>query len=175
VLVAAAVVVFVVVLQTRNSGGLSVGLQTPLPTTSAPSPTPVQAQAPVAQSTPVAQPSPPQAAPPPVAPSFTTFAVPRSEHGCSKKTGGGGQAQSVSVQVAWATANATSVWIAEGSSDAANAQFMQLPTSGNQTNFSSPISYDCSQPSSTYTMTLVGTDGDHVSKTWTVINGGNRF
>jgi hypothetical protein len=176
VLVAASVVVLVVVLQTRDSNGLS--LQTAPPTTA----TPVQTPAPVAPPTPVTQPTPPQAAPAPaVAPSFTTFTVPRMERGCSNNGNrggggdGGGQEQSASIQVTWATANAAEVWIVQGTSDAANAQFMQLPTSGNQSDFPNPIAYDCSQPTNTFTMTLVGSDGVHVSKSWTVVNRGNRF
>jgi hypothetical protein len=177
VLVAASVVVLVVVLQTRDSNGLS--LQTAPPTTA----TPVQTPAPVAP-TPVTQPTPPQAAPAPaVAPSFTTFTVPRMERGCSNNGNGnrggggdgGGQEQSANIQVTWATANAAEVWIVQGTSDAANAQFMQLPTSGNQSDFPNPIAYDCSQATNTFTMTLVGSDGVHVSKSWTVINRGNRF
>jgi hypothetical protein len=180
VLVAASVVVLVAVLQSRDTNGLS--LQSAPPTTA----TPVQTQAPVAPSTPGTQPTPPQAAPAPaVAPSFTTFTVPRMERGCSNTGngnrggdgdgGGQGQGQPASIQVAWATANAAEVWIVQGTSDAANAQVMQLPTSGNQSDFPNPIAYDCSQPTNTFTMTLVGSDGVHVSRSWTVINRGSRF
>jgi hypothetical protein len=180
VLVAASVVVLVTVLQTRDTNGLS--LQSSPPTAT----TPVQTAAPVAPPTPVTQPTPPQPAPAPaVAPTFTTFTVPRMERECSNNGnenkggdgngGGGGQGQAANIQVTWATANAAEVWIAQGTSDAANAQFMQLPTSGNESDFPNPITYDCSQPTDTFTMTLVGSDGVHVSKSWTVINRGSRF
>jgi hypothetical protein len=157
ILVVAAIVVLVVVLVNNASPSAapaSTGSASPStstsPTQSAPS-----------------NPAPTAPAPPPApAGSFTSFAAPPQQTGCFGGHGRGGQ--SASVQVSWATQNAVSVWVAAGTADAADAGTMQIPASGNQSDFPQPLLYDCSQASNTFTMTLVDANGAHVSKTWTV-------
>ncbi len=81
----------------------------------------------------------------------------------------------IPIQVKWSTVRTNSVWIVFGGSDAADSQFMQLPVSGNQSNFPYELDYPCGAASTELTMTLVGSDGQHVQKHWTVTNTGDKF
>jgi hypothetical protein len=72
------------------------------------------------------------------------------------------------VQVSWSTSNATEVWIAAGSGDAATVGTEQVPLTGNQDSLSMPLELNCDSRSTTFTLTLIGDDGGHVSKTWAV-------
>ncbi|MES1211963.1 MAG: hypothetical protein ABUT11_00290 [Leifsonia sp.] len=81
----------------------------------------------------------------------------------------------IAIQVKWATVRTNSVWIVFGDSDAADSGFMQLPVSGNQSNFPYELDYPCGQHSIEVTMTLVGSDGHHVQKHWTITNTGDQF
>lgn len=74
------------------------------------------------------------------------------------------------IKISWATVRADSAWIVMGTSDAADSQYMQIPLNGNQSDFQYTLSYPCPDASATYTITLVGSDGKHVSKSWTVTN-----
>ena len=116
-----------------------------------------------------APPSTPSQPPPPPG-TFTVFTVPPSQQ-CK---GHGKDQQDVDAQVTWATTNATQVWVAPGTTDAASAGVEQIPLSGNQDNFPDPLSIDCNSGSETFTMTLVGADGAHVSRTWTVLIDGRH-
>ena len=123
--------------------------------------------------------SPPSATvPPPPAGLFTVFTVPASQQ-CGGRGGGpiggpGKGQQQVDAQVTWATSNATQVWVAQGTGDAATAGFEQVPLSGNQDSFPTPLPIDCNQRSMTFTMTLVGANGADVSRTWTVMITGRH-
>ena len=121
-------------------------------------------------SAPPATQSPPPPPPPGV---FTVFTVPQSQ-ACRGHGGPGKQQQPVDAQVTWATTNATQVWVAEGTTDAASVGKDQVPLSGNQDAFPDPLPIDCDSGSATFTMTLVGADGAHVSRTWTVLIEGRH-
>jgi hypothetical protein len=107
--------------------------------------------------------TPPPAPPPPG--QFTSFAAPATQQ-CNSHGKGH---QSTNVQLSWATTNATQVWVATGTEDAASVGREQVPLSGNQDSFPVPLELTCDSRSSTFTLTLVGDDGGHVSKTWTVV------
>ena len=95
---------------------------------------------------------------------FTRFDTPKAQQ-CR---GRGKDRQPVAARVSWATVNATEVWVTEGTADAVTAGQEQAPVSGNQDALPDPLLIDCSKPTMTFTMTLVGRDGAHVSHTWTV-------
>ena len=134
-----------------------------------------------ANATPSATPGATQSSAPPVAASqppsppgaFTVFTVPQSQQ-CRGHGGPGKSQQDTSAQVTWATTNATQVWVAPGTSDAASVGGEQVPLSGNQDAFPDPLAVDCDKKSMTFTMTLVGADGAHVSRTWTVMVEGRH-
>ena len=111
--------------------------------------------------------------PPPPPGTFTVFTVPPTQQ-CHGHGGPGKDQQDVDVQVTWATTNATQVWVAPGTTDAASAGVEEIPLSGNQDNFPDPLPVDCNSKSETFTMTLVGADGAHVSRTWTVMIEGRH-
>jgi hypothetical protein len=111
--------------------------------------------------------------PPPPAGVFTVFTVPQSQE-CRGHGGPGKQQQPVDAQVTWATTNATQVWVAEGTTDAVSVGKDQVPLSGNQDAFPDPLPIDCDSTSATFTITLVGADGAHVSRTWTVLVDGRH-
>jgi hypothetical protein len=100
-------------------------------------------------------------------PHFTTFTVPSKESGCGK---GPYVSYNPPVKMAWVAANAESVWFVQGTDDAADSQNLKIPNSGNQDSIDEnyrPI-FPCNGHPATYTLTIVGTDGTHYSKHWTV-------
>jgi hypothetical protein len=149
VLLVAAVGVFVFVLISRSSDGTAQASNSP---SASPAPSSTQ------RTTPPAPPPPPPGV-------FTTFVVPPSQQ-C---TGRGNRRQNVDAQVTWATQNATQVWVAPGTGDAVSAGLEQVPLSGDQDSLPSPLAINCNAGSMTFTMTLIGADGAHVSRTWTVM------
>jgi hypothetical protein len=164
VLVVAAIVVLVVVLASRGSVAQPGALATPSisPTASAPPP-----------------PAPTATVPPAPAPTFTSLRAAAMQQDCFRGGHGhgghgpgkhGDDTATPSIRVSWQTANASEVWVAKGPGDAAGARGVKLPTSGDQGDFPSPVTYDCTERSETFTMTLVGADGQHVSRSWTVQN-----
>ncbi|HEX3680259.1 MAG TPA: hypothetical protein VHU90_11100 [Galbitalea sp.] len=106
--------------------------------------------------------------PPSTDPAFTKFVVQSTINSCS--SGPYYTGTPPTVNVTWATVRTDSVWIVQGTSDAADSGFMQIPVSGNQSNFPYEIDFSCDTPNSTYTITLVGSNGKHVSKSWTIKN-----
>jgi hypothetical protein len=52
---------------------------------------------------------------------------------------------------------------------------MQLPINGDQNDFQYPVTLQCDQDKTTFTITLLGSDGSHLSKSWTVKNTGDKF
>ena len=165
----AAIVVLVVVLVTRGNSGQVVALSTntPTPTTSATQTPP----SPSATPTPTPTPSHTTAPPPPpqsTDPAFTKFVVQSAINSCS--SGPYYTGTPPTVKVTWNTVRTASAWIIQGTDDAADARFMQIPVNGNETNFPYSIDFACGTASSTYTITLVGTNGKHVSRHWTVKN-----
>jgi hypothetical protein len=132
----------------------------PTPTTSATTPTPTPSE-----SNTTAPPPPP---PPSTDPAFTKFVKQTSINSCS-----GGPYYTGAppiIEVTWATVRTDSAWIIQGTDDAADAKFMQIPVSGNQSNFPYEIDFACGSPSATYTITIVGSNGKHLSKSWTIKN-----
>jgi hypothetical protein len=126
------------------------------------------ANTPTATDTSAAPAAPSQPPSPPGA--FSAFTVPSSQQ-CR---GHGKDQQPVDAQVTWATTNATQVWVSQGTTDAESAGTLQVPLSGDQNSFPDPLSIDCNDRSETFTMTLVGADGAHVSRTWTVMIEGRH-
>jgi hypothetical protein len=124
--------------------------------------------------TPTAAPSeshttaPPPPPPPSTDPAFTKFVVQSAINSCS--SGPYYTGTPPIIKVTWATIRTDSAWIVQGTSDAADSQFMQIPVSGNESGFPYEIDFSCGSPSSTYTITIVGSNGKHVSKHWTVKN-----
>ncbi|HEX4057172.1 MAG TPA: hypothetical protein VHX87_02500 [Galbitalea sp.] len=167
----AAIVVLVIVLTSRPANPQPAALtsQTPAPTTSAPPP--VVNTTPTPTPTPTSSQSHTSAPPPPTQstdPKFTVFNVQTAINSCS--SGPYYTGTPPIVKVTWATIRADSAWIVQGTSDAADSGFMQIPLNGNQSDFQYSIDFSCGTPSSTYTITLVGSNGKHVSKSWTVKN-----
>ncbi len=175
-----AVVVFVLILLLGDRGG-----GTALPT---PSPTPATSVTPSATPTPTPTPTP-------------TTTSGGGSGGGSGSGGGGGTTQPtgaafssfspvtqvhcefaapnftpppIPIDVKWSAIRTDSVWFVQGTSDAADSGFMQIPVNGDQGNFPYEIDFPCYQTSAVYTITLVGTDGHHVSKHWTVTNTGDH-
>ncbi len=74
------------------------------------------------------------------------------------------------LMVSWSSVNAVEAWYSPGNQDAKNKNYMRIPLSGNQDDFTDEHLFPCFDqgPSRDYTITLVGANGEHVSKTWTV-------
>lgn len=147
------------------SPSLSSPSPTPTETAASPSPTPSQVEEEEPE---------PQPVPEPTGARFKSFSAPSSEAGCSPGGPGFPETRPL-LKVTWSTAGADEAWFVMGTSDAADSGFMQIPLNGNQSDFQYPIEFNCSNPSTTYTITLVAPDGDHVSKSWTVTNTGEQF
>lgn len=165
------VIVLLVLLLTQGSG------DTPQPLTSetaseTPSPTAVESSSP----TPTPTPSESETAAPPPEPQgarFTSFVTPASV-ACSMG-GPGAEPFRPRVNVAWTTEGAVEAWFVNGTSDAADAGFMEIFLNGDQDDFQFPQETSCGNDMNKYTITLVGPNGDHVSKTWSVENTGDNF
>jgi hypothetical protein len=140
------------------SASPTAGNATPSATsTTEPDPTPSEAEEPPANNP-----------PPETGATFSTF-NPTKQVSCSP----GGPYYTPDppvIKITWATVRADSAWIVMGTSDAADSGYMQIPLNGDQGDFQYTLSYPCPQDSATYTITLVGSDGAHVSKSWTVTN-----
>ncbi len=107
-------------------------------------------------------------------PRFTSFDAPATEGGCSL----GGPSFNPTrplVRVSWTTAGAETAWFVSGTSDAADSGYMEIPVDGSHSDFQFEQEFGCGSDSSTYTITLVGGDGSHVSRNWTVQNTGDVF
>lgn len=74
------------------------------------------------------------------------------------------------LMVSWSSANAVEAWYSPGDQDAKDKNYMQVPLSGNQDDFTDEHLFPCFDqgPSRDHTITLVGPNGEHVSKIWTV-------
>ena len=121
---------------------------TPTPT---PTPTPTESSAPAP---PAATPKPP---PPPAGPAFTSFAVSPLSPDCSS-------ASSVELTFAWSSTGATAGWIGVATTNAKTAPYDSVnPASGSYV-----LSYQCSEPSQTYTVTLEDSSGKLTHKTVTI-------
>ncbi len=73
------------------------------------------------------------------------------------------------IMVSWATANAVEVWYTSGNEDAKDDNYMQVPLTGSQNDFTDEHLFPCAhRGTQDYTITLVGPGGEHVSEHWTV-------
>jgi hypothetical protein len=175
-LLIATLIVLVIILLPKGSADPQAGdTQTPESGLSeTPTPEPTVSDVPTPDPTPTEDaPAPPPPPPPPATgAAFTTFS-PKSQVSCSRG-GPGFTPDPPSIEISWATVRADSAWIVQGTSDAADSGFMQIPLNGNQSNFQYTLQFPCFQANATYTITLVGSDGNHVSKSWTVKNIGDK-
>jgi cytoskeletal protein RodZ len=133
-----------------------------------PTPTAVPTEEPVDDGDDAAPPPPP----PPTGAAFTTFS-PKSQVRCEFSAPGFDPPTPI-VEISWKTVRADSAWIVQGTSDAADSGFMQIPLNGNQSDFQYELQFPCFQANATFTITLVGSDGHHVSKSWTIKNTGDK-
>jgi hypothetical protein len=168
-----AVLILLVVLLTRGTG-VPVALPTDASTESAtPSATPTSSES----ATPTPTPSATENAPPPpsepAGPHFTNFIATQSI-ACSAG-GPGVDPFQPRIEVAWTSDGADEAWYVNGTSDAADSGYMQIPVSGDESDFPYEQLFGCGNDQNKYTITLVGPNGDHVSKTWTVVNTGDNF
>ena len=126
-----------------------------------PAPTPSQTVSPSPSPTADAAPPPPPAD---TTPRFTSFnAV--TEVQCPNS------GDKPEIQFTWSTANAVEVWYTSGHEDAVVDNYMQVPLAGSQADLTDEHLFPCAhRQTSDYTMTLVGTDGSHVSQYWTVVD-----
>lgn len=73
------------------------------------------------------------------------------------------------IMVSWSTANAVEVWYTSGNEDAKDDNYMQVPLTGSQNDFTDEHLFPCAhRGTQDYTITLVGPGGEHVSEHWTV-------
>jgi hypothetical protein len=180
--------ILIAVLVTRGSDATTT-VDTPGPTESAtatetPTPTPTPTEEPTASPTPTesATAAPPVPTPtvsatagplPIFEPTFISFVAPR----VTTCVAGSADAEEYVplVAVSWNTTDAQEAWFATGAGDAADEHLMEIPVQGDEGDFAEPQYFPCDTLSSKYTITLVSADGSHVSKTWTVLNQGDKF
>jgi hypothetical protein len=159
---AIAIIVLIVVLVTRGSGGTTLADSTTTPSITAsdsPSATPTpttadnssggtqQTAAPVDNST-----------------HFTSFNVVTTVH-CDTT----GNSPKPVVTLSWASKNAVEAWFSPANVDAKDQGYMQVPTTGNQNNLTDEHLFDCNhRQTEDVTITLVGPNGEHVSKHATI-------
>ncbi len=144
-----AVVAVLFLLLGRNLGGGNDGTvtsATATPSAVAPSPSATEAQQPAEDTT----------------PRFTSFnAV--TEVACPQ------DGEKPEIQFNWTTAHATQVWYTSGKEDAIDDNYMQVPLNGSQNDLTDEHLFPCNHRSAqTYTVTLLGDDGQHVSQQFTV-------
>ncbi|CAN5287549.1 hypothetical protein BH11ACT3_BH11ACT3_15500 [soil metagenome] len=174
-----AIVVLVVFLVGRASGQPQAGeTTTPSATPSAsatPSTTPT--------ATPTPTPTPTEDAPPPPPPPSTAptlqFTTTNTQVLCNASAPAGSHQY---IGFSWKSSNVNQVFFGVDTNDAsAGAFFSNLPPSGTSTNdFPEGFNHDtfeyaCGTAKHTYTMTVVGTNGQKVSKTVTIKNNGDVF
>jgi len=151
------IIALIVVLLTRGSGGSALADATSTPSTSAnasatPTPTP---------STGAAQPT---SAPVDTSTHFTSFNVVTTVH-CDTT----GNSPKPVVTLSWASQDAVEAWFSPANVDAKDQGYMQVPTTGNQNDLTDEHLFDCNhRQTEDVTITLVGPNGEHVSKHATI-------
>jgi len=154
---AVAIVVLIVVLLTRG-GGTSLADATTTPSTSAnssatPTPSPIDTGGTRATSAPVD-----------TSTHFTSFNVVTTVH-CDTT----GNSPKPVVTLSWASQNAVEAWFSPANVDAKDQGYMQVPTTGNQNDLTDEHLFDCNhRQTEDVTITLVGPNGEHVSKHATI-------
>jgi hypothetical protein len=179
-LVAVTVLVTVLVLQPRpgtvpQADTTPPSNAEPTPTESlTPTPTPTPTTAPTA--TPVETQAPPPPPPPDTSPGFAAFSAPNVQ--CPEPVDSGEElGPPAIIKFSYTAKNAQSVWFIFGTDDAADQGIFEMPLQGNQTHIydnNDPIYFPCNAASSTMTLTVVGNNGAHVNKTFTITNTGYR-
>jgi hypothetical protein len=175
-----AVVVLLTLLFSRGIGAPSANPAADVSPSASTGETPSASPSETPSETPSASPSespssapPPPPPPPPAGPTFTKL-----NHPSSQSCSAGGPSfppTRPAFTVSWSSTGAAQAWFVNGTDDAANSGYMQIPLSGNQNDFPYEQTVDCSDGSNTYTITLVGSNGKHVSKSWTVQITGDHF
>ena len=157
---------------TESASASPTATETPTPTeTVTATPTPEPTAAPTAEPAPTAVPT---AGPLPIEhAAFISFVAPRITT-CIAGADGVDEVVPL-VSVSWNSSGAVDAWFAAGDDDAADVATMHVPVQGDQDDFSEPQYFACGSLSNTYTITLIGGDGVHVSKSWTVLNKGDKF
>jgi len=154
---AVGIIVLIVVLLTRGSGGTALADATSTPSTSA------NASA-TATPTPSASAEQPTSAPVDNSTHFTSFNVVTTVH-CDTT----GNSPKPVVTLSWASQNAVEAWFSPANVDAKDQGYMQVPTTGNQNDLTDEHLFDCNhQQTEDVTITLVGPNGEHVSKHATI-------
>lgn len=181
--VGAALVAVIVLLLVLLLGGGASGEAADPDASGSPSATPTESESPTPSATPSetpsAEPSPSATAAPPsapaadTAPAFTSFTSTQTVS-CNTQFPPGYVPPTVSFN--YSTKNASSVWFQTGEGDAANAGAFPMPLNGNKSDVYGPgssIEYPCPLASQKYTLTIVGTNGQHLNKVFTVTNTGD--
>ena len=154
---AVAIIVLIVVLLTRG-GGTSLADASTTPSTSAnssatPTSTPSETAGTQATSAPVD-----------TSTHFTSFNVVTTVH-CDTT----GNSPKPVVTLSWASQNAVEAWFSPANVDAKDQGYMQVPTTGNQNDLTDEHLFDCNhRQTEDVTITLVGPNGEHVSKHATI-------
>lgn len=161
---------------TPSAGPTSSNTPSATPTTSD-SPTPSATPTPTPTPTVEPEPEPTQAPPPPPdnSPGFASFNATNSVNCQSPNPDVPVQPLPPQIKFSWSAKNAQSVWFVFGSEDAADAGAFQVPLSGDQDDVydaSDSFPFPCPSGEQKMTLTVVGNNGQHVNKTFTVRNNG---
>ena len=153
------IIVLIVVLLTGGGGtSLAAATTTPSPsadTSATPTPTPSQTSDGGAQ---------PTSAPVDKSTHFTSFNVVTTVQ-CDTT----GNSPKPVVTLSWASQNAVEAWFSPANVDAKDQAYMQVPTTGNQNDLTDEHLFDCNhRQTEDVTITLVGPNGEHVSKHATI-------
>ncbi len=149
------IIVLIVVLLTRG-GGTPVADSTDTPTATA--------SASASSSPQASQPAQPTSAPVDNSTHFTSFDVVTTVH-CDTT----GNSPKPVVTLSWASENAVEAWFSPANVDAKDQGYMQVPTTGDQNDLTDEHLFDCNhRQTEDVTITLVGPNGEHVSKHATI-------
>lgn len=139
------------------------------------SPTASDTPTPSATPTPTATADPPPPPPPDTSPGFASFSQGQTVS-CNSTNPPGYTTPGIAFT--YTAKNASSVWFLFGEGDAADAQAFPMPISGNQGDVyggGAKVEYPCGAATAKFTLTVVGTNGQHVNKTFTVTNNGDTY
>jgi predicted nucleic acid-binding Zn ribbon protein len=174
-------IVLIVILVTPRAGTVPVADTTPPPASATSTPTPSDTPTATPTPTPTVAPSetsapPPPPPPPDTSPGFASFSAPNVK--CPEPVESGEELGAPAIiKFTYKAKNAQSVWFIFGNEDAANQGIFEMPLQGDQSDVygnDDPIYFPCSGASTTMTLTVVGTNGAHVNKTFVVTNNGYR-
>jgi len=174
-LLAAIIIALVVVLVLAMSSSNSPAIEPTATRSATPTPTPTEDVSPTPTPTPTPsasadddddEPAPAPPPPPPSGPDARIISYTAPEVAGCYSPEAPAYEPSVPLTFTWTTQNVSVVAFGIGTNDAINAPYTtDLPPSGSIT-----VDYQCSNASQTYTLTVAGADGVHVSKSITVRN-----